>query len=74
MGEGLWILERSIIFIFVNVQINYRTLILLNKLFLKEEHILLFLFLLLILIDFVPMILFHDYQLKIIFLIIIKIN
>lgn len=23
MGEGLWILERSIIFIFVNVQINY---------------------------------------------------
>lgn len=23
MGEGLWILKRSIIFIFVNVQINY---------------------------------------------------
>lgn len=40
------------------------TSILLNKLFLKDEHILLFLFLLLILIDFVPMILFHDYQNK----------
>lgn len=25
MGEGLWILERSIILIFVNVQINYIT-------------------------------------------------